>query len=243
MPSLEIFKARDGTEIPLVPVPFCHYCSMPLKDTYGRWGLCRRCSDRFRALRRENPGRSYVSPYSFTRAVAAGLYITDSPEKGTVGRLIKGLKALGLFFEVLADAVVHVLRTRGPEISWDVIVAVPASPGVTYSPASMLAKELGERTRTPNPTALKLDPSYVSGQALPEPQKFDNMRDKVRVAERIEIRGMRILLVDDIMMTGGAAHWCAGELLKAGAKVVHVAVVGRGIDLKELEFIGYSGPL
>jgi predicted amidophosphoribosyltransferase len=243
MPSLEIFKARDGTEIPLVPVPFCHYCSIPLKDTYGRWGLCRRCSDRFRALQRENPGGPRVSPYSFTRAVAAGLYITDSPEKGSVGKMIKGLKAQGRFCEVLADAIVHVLRTRGPEISWDVIVAVPASPGVTYSPASMLAKELGERTRTASSAALRFDSPYVSGQGLPEPQKFDNMRDKVRVAERMEITGMRILLVDDILTTGGAAHWCAGELLKAGAKGVHAAVAGRSIDLRELEFIGYSGPL
>ena len=33
MPSPEVFRARDGTEFPLVPAPLCHYRSTPLKDS------------------------------------------------------------------------------------------------------------------------------------------------------------------------------------------------------------------
>jgi predicted amidophosphoribosyltransferase len=90
---------------------------------------------------------------------------------------------------------------------------------------------------------LEIDASYRSGQGLPEAQKFINMKGKVNVIRPEEIVGRRILLVDDIMTTRGAAHWCSGDLLRAGAAVVNVAVAGRSVDMRELEFIGYSGPM
>jgi len=243
MPSSEMFTASDGTSFPLVPEPFCHYCSMPLGDSFGGWNICWRCNKRFVELSKENPGAFRYSPYSFTRAMAAGLYITDFPEKGSVGRLIKELKASGGFSAVLVDAIAHVLRTRCPHISWDVIVPVPASPGKSFSPAAALALELGTMTQRTVAAVLKLDSSYETSQGLPEAQKFDNMRDKVRIGGTLEISGRKILLVDDIMTTRGAAHWCSDVLLKAGATEVNVAVAGRSVDMRHLEFIGYSGPL
>ena len=240
MPASETFTASDGTSFPLVPVPFCHYCSMPLKDSFGSWGVCWRCNKRLRELSHEKPREVHDLPYNFTRAVAAGLYITDSPEKGSAGRLITALKSGGGFSTVFAEAIAHVLRTRGPDITWDVIVPVPASLGKPFNPATTLAGDLGTVTHTRVEAALGLDASYESGQGLPEGQKFNNMREKVRIVRPNEVSGRKVLLVDDIMTTRGAAHWCSGVLLKAGATEVNVAVAGRSVDLRDLEFIGYA---
>lgn len=243
MPSSEMFTASDGTPFPLVPVPFCHYCSMPLGDSFGGWNMCWRCNKRFLELSKENPGVYRYSPYSFARALAAGLYITDSPEKGSAGRLIKELKASGGYSTVIAEAIDHVLRTRGPDISWDVIVPVPATPRKSFNPSARLALELGRITKKAVAEVLELDSSYESSQGLPEAQKFENMRDNVRVERPAAVSGRGVLLLDDIMTTRGAAHWCSDVLLKAGAMEVNVAIAGRSVDLRHLEFIGYSGPL
>ena len=240
MPTSEMFTASDGTSFTLVPEPLCYYCSMPLKDSYGSWGVCWRCNRRLRELTHEKPHEVHNLPYRFARAVAAGLYITDSPEKGSVGRLISELKASGEFSTVLAEAITHVIRTRGPDIYWDVIVPVPAGSGKSFFPAAMLAVELGRMTQKATAKVLELDSSYVSGQGLAEAQKFDNMKDKLRISRPNEISGRKVLLIDDIMTTCGAAHWCSDVLLKAGATDVNVAVAGRSVDLRDLEFIGYS---
>lgn len=58
MPSPETFTASDGTSFPLVPAPYCHYCPMPLKDSFGSWGVCWRCNRRLRDLSLEKPAKS-----------------------------------------------------------------------------------------------------------------------------------------------------------------------------------------
>jgi predicted amidophosphoribosyltransferase len=242
MPKLEMFKAADQTAFPLVPTPVCDYCSTPLGDSFGDWRICAKCNRRFRELSNINPGVFLYSPYSFTRAVAAGLYITDNPDKGSAGRLITRLKADGGYCDALAEAIVHVLRTRCPDVKWDVIVPVPPSPEKSFSPPRLLAAKVGEMTRTHLASVLELDSTYESGLRLTERLKFDNMKGKVRIAGNEKVAGKTVLLVDDIMTTQGAAHWCSDSLLKAGAAEVNVAVAGRSVDMRHLDFIGYAGP-
>ena len=242
MPSSELFKAGDGTGIQLVPAPYCQYCSMPLGDDFGYLGICYRCNRRFKEMGKEDPKKILYSPYSFSRAVAAGLYIKDDPQKGSTGRLISGLKAQGLFVEALAEAMGYVLKMRSPEISWDVAVPVPKSPGKPFHPVALLTEELGKLTRTPAAAVMELDSSYESGLGMSEMEKFNNMRGKVKVARPDVIEGKSILLVDDIMTTQGVAHWCTDALLNAGAVEVNVVIAGRSVDMRHLQFIGYGGP-
>ncbi len=63
---------------------------------------------------------------------------------------------------------------------------------------------------------------------LPPEQRRENVRNAFRVSWRYNIRGARILLVDDVMTTGATAHEAARVLRKAGAAAVYVAAVARG---------------
>ena len=54
-----------------------------------------------------------------------------------------------------------------------------------------------------------------------------NVRQAFRASWRYNIRGARILLVDDVMTTGATAHEAARALKAAGASAVLVAAVAR----------------
>lgn len=59
-------------------------------------------------------------------------------------------------------------------------------------------------------------------------QRWENVKSSMRVNPRIPPRGLRVLLIDDVMATGATLNEAAQTLRQAGAARVHVAVVARG---------------
>lgn len=62
---------------------------------------------------------------------------------------------------------------------------------------------------------------------LPAAQRFRNVEGLFAVRADAALHGRSLLLVDDVMTTGATASECARVLRRAGAKVVHVAVLAR----------------
>jgi predicted amidophosphoribosyltransferase len=61
---------------------------------------------------------------------------------------------------------------------------------------------------------------------LPFEERRANVRDAF-AANRRGVEGMRVLLVDDVVTTGGTLSACRRTLAKAGASAGHVAVIAR----------------
>jgi len=62
---------------------------------------------------------------------------------------------------------------------------------------------------------------------LPPGERFRNVRGAFRLRAGYDLRGVRVILVDDILTTGATCSEAAGVLKRAGASMVGVAVLAR----------------
>ena len=88
--------------------------------------------------------------------------------------------------------------------------------------ARILCKELGV---PPVPCLKKIRHTPPQSGIASAAQRRANVLGAYRPVNGDRICGMRILLVDDILTTGATLGECARELLTAGAKEIHCAVV------------------
>lgn len=94
------------------------------------------------------------------------------------------------------------------------------------SAADVIADEFAAAVRVPAVSLLRRRRCTVMQNRLPPERRRANVRDAFAVA-RGPIRGKRVLLVDDVVTTGGTIAACRKALVAAGAAAVHVAVIAR----------------
>jgi predicted amidophosphoribosyltransferase len=58
-------------------------------------------------------------------------------------------------------------------------------------------------------------------------ERMENLRDAFRLRKKTDVRGLRVLLIDDVLTTGSTLSECARVLRKAGAISVHAATAAR----------------
>jgi adenine phosphoribosyltransferase len=159
-----------------------------------------------------------VSDASLAERIAGLLRdVPDFPEPGVVFKDIAPLLADGAAF----DAVIHGLAA-GVEGEIDVVAGIEAR---GFLLAGALARQLGAGL-TPVRKAGKLPPP-----TLRRAYELEYGRAEIEVALGL-LEGKRVLLVDDVLATGGTLRAAAELLAEAGA-----TVVGMGVIL-ELGFLG-----
>lgn len=132
-------------------------------------------------------------------------------------------------------------RKRGSQLQEtrpDLVVPVPMhwrrqmSRG-TNSP-TILATRIARHLGAPVEHSLLVRTRKTLPQAdLPPSRRFENVRGAFRLAAGYDIRGARVLLVDDILTTGATCSEAAKVLKQAGAASVAVAVIARTADRRE----------
>jgi len=94
--------------------------------------------------------------------------------------------------------------------------------------AELLARCLGRKLGLPVRRRLLVRCKNTTPQSeLSAKKRFSNMRGAFRVRRPQQLKGARVLLVDDVLTTGATCSEAAVVLKKAGAAMVAVAVVAR----------------
>lgn len=225
----------------ILPLPAaCYWCGVAV----GRplCALCKsalviipphRCSRCWRALRcapgSRPPGRCYgcrVAPPAYTGVVAVSLY------QGLGRWTVHAVKGQGEQFLLEPLAGLLADRLGQDRVNVDAVVPIPTDPRRArrrgFDQAEALAERVAVRLGRPCLTGVlqrrggRPPQSSLKGVAR---RRNAATLFKVRRGKSPAIRGIRILLVDDVISTGSSLHHAALALLRAGAAEVWAGVI------------------
>ena len=200
---------------------FCEDCQSKIKvlENLG----CRRCAeDHGPYLRPETCPSCNHSGWFLKKVLALASYespISDAILQLKFGGQGRGARALALKLKPLVNK---------EDFDWLMPVPNPFLRQLKrgYNQAELLAREVADLTALPFKSALscRFESSQLGLKAEKRRKKSaEHFKLKVQVKEA------RILLVDDVLTTGGTANACAKTLLDAGAKEVTALVLGRSL--------------
>jgi ComF family protein len=197
--------------VPLTP-PFCHQCGDPLPS----WRAISVAADRCARCRRR--------PSAVSSARAIGAY--DGPLRAILHALKYGKR------QSLARPLARLMAASAGEIliGVDLVVPVPLhwrrrrTRG--FNQARDLARHLGLRWRE----VLRRTRATPSQTDLPAARRHANVRDAFAMRRRQDVRGLTVLIVDDVSTTGATLDACARVLREAGARDVRALTAARVVS-------------
>jgi competence protein ComFC len=201
------------TKIARIVAPFCETCSEPFEGSITSAFTCANCTHR---------------TIYFDAAVAA------YRGRGVVREIIHEFK-YGRQIH-LRHLVARWLRAalddkRLRDVSLDVIVPVPLHPARQrergFNQASLLAELLSAQTSIPSKPMLERIRYTTTQTALDRSERMENLHNAFRLRKNADVRGLRVLLIDDVLTTGSTLSECARVLKRAGATSVHAATAAR----------------
>lgn len=161
-------------------------------------------------------------PPIFKAAVSPLVY------EGSVIKLIHKFKGGGAYLkDYFADLIAEKI-VKFPLPDW--IVYVPMTKKAVrkrdYNQAKLLAASLSEKSGIPllKDAVIKVKDTPEQ-KSLTRSERLKNFTGCFKVVKRDEIKGKRILLVDDVLTTGATSDSVSKKLLSAGADVVYLATV------------------
>ncbi len=161
-------------------------------------------------------------PPRFKRAVSAFLY------EGSAVDLIKKFKSgAGYLKEFFADRIFLKLKNFP---TFDCIVCVPmtrrAKKKRDYNQSELLGKAVAARTGLPFiKNAIAKIKKTGEQKFLTRKERSKNLAGCFAVIKKEEVKGKRVLVVDDVLTTGATADEITKILLKSGAETVYLATV------------------
>jgi competence protein ComFC len=200
-------------KVPRIAPPFCATCSEPFSGAMTGSFTCANCAHR----------KIY-----FESAVA--VYRSRSIVRHVVHKFKYGGE---IYLRHIVARWLHAAfdDARLRDRSFDLIVPVPLHPTRQrergFNQAALLADLLGKQRSIQCSAALERV-RYTTTQTLfDRAERMENLRNAFRLRKNMNVRQLRVLLIDDVLTTGATLSECARVLRQAGASSVYAATAAR----------------
>lgn len=208
--------------------PLCIVCDGPADQT-GDW-VCTECMDQLEMI--ETPVRSGLKSAGDLDEVRAAFVYNDAVR--TIVHHLKYSRATRLAVP-LAKYMSVLLRDLPEWMTMDCLAPVPLHPVKRrergYNQSEAIAKALSAETGIAFEPDMLFRNKYTVSQTQMESaaERQKNMREAFSLNPKKEIRGKRIILIDDVVTTGSTANACAQILKEAGAYVVYLLTIAHPV--------------
>ena len=200
-----------------IECPFCSRCGLPHKERVGFGAVenfpCAQCTS--------------APPTSYRRIFAATAYEDALAKAVKLLKFYERRRIAGPLAEVMSDFATREMDCDG----YDALVPVPLHRVRQRARGFNQAQDLAEKVLPAFPgTALRLDlhrirPTRTQSGIKNQRERLDNVVGAFAVPQMVTFEGQTVLLIDDVVTTGGTASECASALRRAGAADVDVLAV------------------
>lgn len=200
-----------------IQFPFCQRCGLPFEGEITSGFECPNCQG----------VRFYFE--SARSGLIANTLMLD---------LLHRFKYQGcLWLEPLFERFFLEMLSNDPmRLAWDCVVPVPLHSVRErergYNQAALLAKKMADGLDLPFcGKVLKRIAPTPSQTMLNRRERGENVANAFRVVDDEAVAKMCVLLIDDVLTTGATSNACARALRSAGARVVSVRTLARGLGV------------
>lgn len=206
-------------------------CDLCKREVFENERLCKKCRETLPVIELGCPlcGRRVreagvcleckKQPLVVQRARSCCLH--EGGAAALVLRLKKGEKFL---YKTLAEQMLPLLTREFPLT--DALTFVPMTKKAEkkrgYNQSRLLAEELSRRTGKELLDVAEKRKETKAQKTLGRTAREENLKGAFHLFKRKELKGRRVLIVDDTMTTGATAGELAGPMLRAGAKSVEL---------------------
>jgi ComF family protein len=196
-----------------IVAPFCQTCSEPFEGAITGAFTCANCAHR---------------TIHFDAAVAA------YRSRGIVRELIHDFKYRRQIYlrHLVARWLCAAMNDeRLRTCRFNVIIPVPLHPARQrergFNQATLLAELLSAEISIQSKPLLERIRYTTTQTALDRAERMENLHGAFRLRKNTDVRGLRVLLIDDVLTTGSTLSECARILKRAGAISVYAATAAR----------------
>jgi ComF family protein len=199
--------------IDFVDEPKCAFCGRPFEFMPGRRGnpVCVKC------LRSKPRFDSCVSAVIYSEGAKKIILPFKHGDKTNLAKFMAGVmvaRGSGLIGKcnVIMPVPIHLFRMLKRK----------------YNQAALLARFVGKSSGKPVfYNALVRKRSSPPQGHMGEKERIRNVKGVFAVKSRAKLKGLKVLLIDDVFTTGATVNECAAVLKKAGASRVYVLTFAR----------------
>ncbi len=199
--------------VPRIAPPFCEKCSQPFDGAITEVFSCANCAHRVlhfdaavAAFRSRGVVREVIHKFKYGREIHLRF-----PAADWLMETLEDPRLAGRRIDVLIPVPLHAARKRERG----------------FNQAELLAEILSRRAGLPMKTMLERIRYTTTQTAFDRAERIENLRDAFRLRKKADVRGLRVLLIDDVLTTGSTLSECARVLKAGGAISVHAATAAR----------------